>query len=551
MDGIMVAAVNACKGDGKGGDDSVDMVRDVSAICITKQVGCGQLSLGWKSTEEDEGYGSWEDQSPIWGLKRIEPVTFKFTQDESTPATIPIRRPSFCVRSNQASQLLPELLTIILSMVKDETDELALDHAATPIWPLCNRRTTRQRTLASCALVNRYWNAVTTPVLYSSPDLPTESTLYKFIRTCTYHIYTPHMSPTMHTKSLNLLRLRLHEPTHTQVLLTLAKTCSNIHTLKVWCERLDIKTLTILLESSSRVRTLILQGHIGSYPAEDPQALQDSIRKLHTIHIDVGFDGDAGRSRLAGLVSRCSGPQTSYLRLSGGDTEEHIASILETSGRSLRTMLYPWSNLSPASLLHIAQNAPNLRTLDLRGCLHAVTACTIRTLLQNSPHLHSLDLSFTSGGEPVMEVLTASQNLHTLILSGYKQTSERTLANLLMHLPKLKTLSLAWLGTAVTDEVLQILTKRHDSRLEKLDLRGCPCVSEQGLTALVEGCTALRVLKIEAHARWGEGGEDDVAHDEQDGFMHGRRRPSAEFLQELRAGFASTELVRLEVEEGF
>ncbi|KAI9104815.1 hypothetical protein DFS34DRAFT_214656 [Phlyctochytrium arcticum] len=682
-----------------------------------------------RKTMVDEGYGSYEDSSPLFRLipyqKRDGLDKDEYLRKADT-VPISVRRPSYGRPANKAGYFLPELLTIIFSMVSDEecggvgsgdvlvqgiggrmvfsqqqqqyqtqnhlqplqqqqqsstgslfrdapsppsaTNPSIVPHTPdTPLWPLSpshRSRLVRQRTLAACAAVNRYWNSVATPILYAAPDIPTEPVLDCFMRTCllysssmdemdccsaeeeyqhglhgTMDGFSPRAvvdddtlqlqtrtgnkthSPTRFTKRINLLRLRLHEPTHTSILLTLGKSCRNTHTLKLWCERLDITTLSTLLYSMPHLHTLILQGHIGSYPPTDPPILHHSIHHISTIHIDVGFDGDAGRSKLANLVAASVGPKTTYLRLTGGDSESHLKSILGRTGSALKTLLYPWSNLSADSLLLIAQHTPQLRTLDLRGCLHAVTPTTIRTLVLNAPHLHSLDLSFTSGGEDVLLALTSAPSLRTLILSGYKQATELSLITLLSHLPNLTTLSLAWLGTAVTDRVLRALTV-YCPHLQKLDLRGCPAILESGLRGLADGCSDLRVLKIEVLARWGPGDDDDDEEDDDEdeetmdedegetveqpfsGLLpiptpqshiphhhqttystspplatfpplppssithnipssltssptaprrhhHHNRRPSPEFLHHLRMTFASTELVRLEVEEEF
>ncbi|KAJ3288040.1 hypothetical protein HK104_008354 [Borealophlyctis nickersoniae] len=520
------------------------------------------------SSLEDEGYGSFEDSSPIKNISGKDravsvsptpsgPTIFRRGSEVDNMLAFEMDMDVVVPKSDKSSPslaaaLLPELLRIVLAMLDDSDSSLY-----------------RQRTLAACCLVNRYWHGVATGALWQAPELLTEHAFDRFVKGC---ILSSRGASVKHgngifVRRLDLNRIRLHEPTHTPLLRVLASACTTMRSLKLWCEQLSMHTLQILALASPHLDTLVVAGHLANWHDTALHSFTTLLSRLHTIQIDVGFDGDAGRARLARLVSTNVGPTLRHFRMAGADSDTRVASITRRCP-NLQVLLYGWSNLTESALRTVASTLPDLRVLDLRGCQRAVTPLSMDALVLGCPALESLDISFTSGGDAVIHSLVAhASNLHTLIMAGYA-CSEPALVRLLHYRgAQLKVLSLAWFGGNMTDATVRAMAK-YCTRLEKLDLRGCANVSEDALRGLVEGCGKLRVFKLEGPGGWG--GEDAMRDDtqqEQEGGHHhhvgvpmvghvngagagagaaGGVHPAREFLDELRRTFYSEELVRLE-----
>lgn len=517
------------------------------------------------SSLEDEGYGSWEDS-----FKHIEktyaraasdngsihdvdeaavipdhdnPMGFEMEMDHHDPVpvhTIANATPAvFCsavkevvrtrTSSPTATYLLPELLRIIFA---------TLDVTATPH--------VRQKTLASCALVNKYWNQVATPTLWSNPDLISEHHISLFVKGILLSSRAMNISSNLNNRypqtnatyirTLDLTKVRLHEPTHTKELQTLAKTATRFRTLKLWCEQLSLSTLNSLTSTSPFLGTLVVAGHLSTAytPSYETYELSQTLATLHTIQIDVGFDGDAGRSHLAHLVSTSTGRSLRHLRMAGADADKHTKTLVQNSPH-IHTLLYAWSNLTLTGLTYIS-TLPALRVLDLRGCQQAVTVKSITHLFQSCP-IEKIDISFTGGGNAILDVLTEyGPRLDTIIMAGCAVTPASMHKFLYKRGKNLKSLSVAW--CASLDSTLLQTIGKHCKNLEKLDVRGC-AVHEKGLRQLVVACIGLRVLKL-------EGASDSANEVESVGENDNEAGIGGEFLDEMRRRFAGEEVVRIE-----
>jgi hypothetical protein len=122
-------------------------------------------------------------------------------------------------------------------------------------------------------------------------------------------------------------------------------------------------------------------------------------------------------------------------------------------------------------------------------------------------HLTALDLSFTQGGDAVLEALTRhAPALQALFLAGCPELSEAGVLRLLARRGhQLSVLSLAWLGEGVvTGEVMAALA-RWAVHLRRVDVRGSLCLSRSAVEDLRGGCRMLEMLRMDAGSMEGPG----------------------------------------------
>nr|KAJ3407037.1 hypothetical protein HK105_003444 [Polyrhizophydium stewartii] len=480
--------------------------------------------------------------------------------------------------SAKTSRFVPELLAIVLKHVRAVSGSPA----------------EAQRTLHSVCLVNRHWHSCAVGALWEQPFLASDTSIAKLAAACIPPSVCPPLSTSLRlqlalsplemqparpshadrdaaspkaaslgrlVRRLDLSRVRLHEPSDSSVLATLATYCTRIRMLRIWCESLDIFMLQRLATCSRHLDTLVIAGHLGPWIEVGDTSLAGLVgvvSRLRVVQIDVGFDGDSGRNRLARLVAASVGPSVRHLRLAGADDDERVMSLCDRCP-NLEVLLYGWANLTPRAVHHIAARTPNLRVLDLRGCQKAVTPAAMHDLALKCTRLESVDLSFTSGGDGVIASLAEhAANLHTAILAGYT-CSEQMLIRFVARVgARLRVLSIAWFGGVLTDAGVLAIAK-HCPNIEKLDVRGCRQVSEAALRTLIAAASRLVVLKLEGPGGWEAATPAAAPPAPPTAVQRRHRRASAPataaqhadvsrrlFLLDLKRRFPSDELVRLE-----
>ncbi|KAJ8323835.1 hypothetical protein QVD99_007014 [Batrachochytrium dendrobatidis] len=400
------------------------------------------------------------------------------------------------------SHLLPELLVLVHKY----------------IYALCGSPSTTQRTLYACSRVNKHWYMHSIACLWEHPYLPTESSIIRFAHSCIPPVLikfntdapdsnnTPTTSCISNTsngflvRKLDFGRVRLHDPFHSFIFNTVAKYCTELRAVRLWCESLDIFTLQHIVTCSIHLDTLVVTGNLGRWIDVcdfNLKGFVDVVSKLSVLQVDVGFDGDFGRNRLVRLISSNVSSSIRHLRLAGADDDERIMAICNKCP-NLQVLLCAWSNITEQCISHMATSIPDLRVLDLRGCQKAVTSAGMHQLLSHCHHLKGIDLSFTSGGDDVLaSLIDCTDSMSTIILAGYA-CSEAMLVRLIKHMgTHLRVLSIAWFGGKFTDTAMAALAASSPF-LEKLDIRGCRHISVTAIQFLVEKCKRLTILKLES-----------------------------------------------------
>eukprot|EP00842_Homolaphlyctis_polyrhiza_P001027 jgi/Hompol1/1925/HPOL_002846-RA len=270
--------------------------------------------------------------------------------------------------SDVTSRFLPELLRIVLKFVRRQADSPQES----------------QRTLLSACLVSRHWYKNGISTLWEQPVLTTETSICRFVRACTplaisqiSTVASANSSNSLgiHVRKLDLGRVRLHESVHAAMLRNIASCCTHMRGIRIWCEGLSIDSILHLATASPYLNTLAIAGHLSAWIDVDETIAASLARvfsRLRVLHIDVGFDGDSSRTRLARLVTGSIGRSIRQLRVTGADDDATILSLC-TRCPNLDTMLYSWSNISEASIHNIASHLGKLSVIDLRGCQKAVT----------------------------------------------------------------------------------------------------------------------------------------------------------------------------------
>lgn len=438
------------------------------------------------SRKDDEGYGSWDRG----------------------------KRPGFpnVACPSPATHLIPELIWEITSWLSSGTEE-------------------SQQALLSLSLLNTHWAEYVRPRLWQAPLFGSEESFKAFTRGlmglpnptldvemdgCHPEFTIANQHPWLAIaadedeclsqealqklawiKVLDLSRVRLYEPAHKAAFALLSTHCPNLITVKLWIEDPALQTLSQFLVKSTTLANVSLVGHIRSWSLHhSPSTLNKAIGRLQSIHIDVGYEGDVGRFRMAKLIGQAVGPGLRHLSLLGSGPEELVRSVVERAP-NIQSLVYSWSGLSERSLCLLGHHATQLRILNLRGCHFAVQPLPMRELLQGCPNLSQLDVSFTQGGTDTLRVLRDhGKSLKVLILSGYTCDESAMLYFLSERGRQLTVLSLAWCGALLTTPVLRSIGS-HCPRLEKLDLRGLAHEPESTLRRVIKRCPLLRVLKVE------------------------------------------------------
>ncbi|KAJ3176907.1 hypothetical protein HDU85_006504 [Gaertneriomyces sp. JEL0708] len=473
--------------------------------------------------DDDEGYGSWSDRN------HHHPWYHTPSHADRKPKS----------QSIIIAHVIPELLCMIMKRA-DREDPLS-----------------HQSTLYNAALVNRHWNAVIAPLLYSKPVI----TSFHAFRLFTGTLALPSLIHGEDIRVLDLTQLRLQTPTHTSLLTLISEKCHSIHTLKLWIESFDILTIQHLV-STAPITSLTLLGHIGRWAPETALgALRKRIAQLKYLHIDVGFDGDAFRFRLASLVSKSVSPALAYLRCSGIEQTD-IPTLIDRAP-NLSRGIFTWSSFTPQTLSNMSKW--RLQTLDLRGCLAAVTPPVLTTLLTTCP-LSSLDISFTSTSldESTLFASLIAQHgkrLNHLFIAGWTNLPATALHNMIPALRNIHTLSLAWIP-AVSASTLELLA-HHCPRLQRLDIRGAR-LSEDALRTFLLRTPAMEVLKVANGSEIltddtmaemdltidGEEGDEAVPTGSSENATHiGSGMPSVAFLEWLKKEYRSAEMIGIEDED--
>lgn len=467
----------------------------------------------------DEGYVSFEEPSPLVLMKR-DPMEDVFIEDmHDFEEQEDIFQMCLAKPQIQLHHLVPEILCLVFDKLVDMKSK---------------DPKTIQATLSACSRVNRHWRFHSLKYLYQCPVITNERQFTLFAQNAlpSYGFLILH---------LDLSKVRLHQPTHSFYLEKIILFCHELLRFNVWIESLDIFTLQRLVISSPKLKELVVAGHLGpwmdvsdSYKSKFCQ----SIHRMHVIQMDIGFDGDTGRSRLARMVSEHVGPDLKLLKLANVESPENMSNILKSCPK-LQTLHLGWANITEPTLEFI--RLPELTTLDLRGCQQAVTFDSLSHLLASCPKLRHLDLSFTNGGEPVIEALIHYGHLETLIMAGY-HCSEDHLKRLFEKMGQLRVLSLAWFSGHISDKTLEALMD-HCPHLEKLDIRGIKPVNVNTLETMMQG--SLKTLKLEEHGLFTPLQPSQTRSITTKLKLKKKDMQLKSFLVRLRARFPSSEVVGL------
>jgi hypothetical protein len=329
-----------------------------------------------------------------------------------------------------------------------------------------------QSTLHSLSLVSKRFQKLTLDYLYLSPLIGN----ILFPSSFGYLI-----------KYLDISHIQFQEPNDFKTLKFLSENLPQLRRLNLWIEHFNWDTLEMLICCSQELTSFGLKGQLGHwYPTPSLERLPKAIQKLTTLDIDI--TGNGSKAFIPFLFNNI-GPNLLSLRIMGILNLDFYdcSSTISHKSKKIQYLLFSWAGLHTTSIINLADNLAFLTSLELRGCVDAVTRESINYLLTKCTRLIALDLSFTKGHDDVLKVLSHAANpFVSLILAGYNCSE-----NILLQLIELKgsallKLSVAWLDFAMSENLVKAIYF-NCKYLQELDMRGCRAVTLYKLGGVRKG----------------------------------------------------------------
>eukprot|EP00742_Colponemidia_sp_Colp-10_P009931 GILJ01010869.1.p1 GENE.GILJ01010869.1~~GILJ01010869.1.p1 ORF type:complete len:576 (+),score=55.65 GILJ01010869.1:219-1946(+) len=268
------------------------------------------------------------------------------------------------------------------------------------------------------------------------------------------------------------------------------------------CAQITEESLLCFAKGAPNIRILELSycKHVSSTTV---QTILQAFRHLEALDVsfcenvcDIAFvhcsDGLPSLKRLH--LAKCRLTDAALFSLAAGCPNLEIL--------SLRWCL----NITDEGLTSVAAACPNLQVLELKNCGH-ISDVSLSALAQSCPHLSVLDLSWckrvTDHG--IQTLVASCRNLTSLDLSFCDIFSDVPTVNItassIIHMaqnePKIQSLSLDGLGSAVSDASLLALS-RHCPDLIELGIFAPAALQPTTLSSLGRACERLQTLRIDA-----------------------------------------------------
>ena len=188
-------------------------------------------------------------------------------------------------------------------------------------------------------------------------------------------------------------------------------------------------------------------------------------------------------------------PELRYLVLDhtfpdGGNLTEAIQAVAGGCSR-LRHLDSGGNSLSNAPIETVAQACPHLECLCLADC--DVTDAALRAVAQRCPHLKKLDVSENRvSNAAIRTVAQACPQLECLCLAACGVT-DAALWAVAQSCPQLKELNVSL--NLVSNAAIQAVAKGCP-QLIKLNVIGCPMLTESAILSIVQSCSHVRILRL-------------------------------------------------------
>ena len=223
------------------------------------------------------------------------------------------------------------------------------------------------------------------------------------------------------------------------------------------------------------------------------QALEGWPSRLESLEfLEMHSDNSVAR-KLHWVAHFC--PQLQYLVLdytfpTGGNLSEAIQAVAESCSR-LRHLDVGSNSVSNAAIETVAQACPQLECLVLCNC--DVTDAALWAIAQHCPQLKELDVSLNLVSSAAIEsVGQACPQLEYLCLADC-DVADAALWAVAQSCPQLKELNVSL--NLVSNAAIQAVAKGCP-QLIKLNVIGCPMLTESAILSIVQSCSHVRILRL-------------------------------------------------------
>ncbi|OVA17218.1 Leucine-rich repeat [Macleaya cordata] len=323
----------------------------------------------------------------------------------------------------------------------------------------------------------------------------------------------------------------------------------------VGCAGLDDEGLTNLRQGSMSLETLNLSdcqnvSHVGlssltngagclrqliiAYGPPVTLALTDSMQRLPKLQ-SVKLDGcQITSSALKAIGYWCISLRELSLSKCSGVTDDGL-SFLVTRHKELRKLdITCCREITRVSIDNITTSCTSLTSLRMESC-NLVSEEAFISIGQNCHFLEELDFTDSEVDNEGLKSISRCSGLSVLRIGICLNITDEGLIHVGMHCPKLIELDL-YRSAAITDlgiaaiangcRMLEMINIAYSkditdsslislskcSRLSILEMRGCPCISSMGLSAIAVGCKQLTRLDIKSCFNINDSGMVRLAH---------------------------------------
>ncbi|RCV36889.1 hypothetical protein SETIT_8G017600v2 [Setaria italica] len=285
----------------------------------------------------------------------------------------------------------------------------------------------------------------------------------------------------------------------------------------VGCIGIDDDALASLEKECSKSLQVLDMSHCQNITDVTPCMLRSlqKISKLRTLKLEgCKFMADG----LKAIGSSCVSIRELSLSKCSGVTDTELSFAVSKLKNLQKLDITCCRNITDVSVAAITGSCTSLISLRMESCSH-VSSGALQLIGKHCSHLEELDLTDSDLDDEGLKALAGCSNLSSLKIGICLRISDEGLAHIGKSCPKLQDIDLYRCGgisdegviqiaqgcptlesinlsycTEITDRSLMSLSKC--TKLNTLEIRGCPRVSSTGLSGIAMGCRLLSKLDI-------------------------------------------------------
>ena len=305
-----------------------------------------------------------------------------------------------------------------------------------------------------------------------------------------------------YSKNIHFLTLRCSGLLDPELVRILQLCGTHLKTLAIPDSSITGKGFSVLLGKLINLETLDVKGCKYITKEGMIEILQMCGTQLKVLDLTGTYISGEGLSVLKAKLSNLDTLNLGFCRFI---TKQGMLELLQMCGAKLTVLQIYGTIVTGEGLSALQGKLENLDMLDLKYCRRITTQGMIEILQMCGTKLKALDISGTKiTGESLFGVSGKLINLEILTLGGCDSITQQGLLELLQLCgTQLKALNLA--ATKITGEGLSVLRGKLN-KLETLYLRACRWITNQGMMELLQMCgPELKVLNLSSTNISGEG----------------------------------------------